>query len=195
MAPYAFHVVKSMLWRGQAEEFENTYHYDLSPNPSESLFQEVLNALVTEEKHIHTGVVTYLRARVHGPTNGTQAEDQMRLAVDLAGTGEGPQGVPIPREMAVVASWYLGRSAKGYKRFLRKYYHVGFMNAPGSDAALGNANMSASERDFWRARINDVKVLTVNAAAVTLCAPNGDMVPIGTPTEVLPALHVRQFRG
>lgn len=184
-----------MTWRGKAETFENVYHYDLSPNPSDELITAILDELKRLETSVFAPAVTITQGRAHGPTHLEKDDDVMRVVKDYAQVCSGPGSVVVPFELATVAQWYIGRSEKGYKQILRKYFHVCGLNNPGPAGALGNANLQAVERSDLEAKYSNFKSLGLGTmGTVTMCNPQGKQIPLATPTVLLPQLRVRQFR-
>lgn len=196
MPPYAYHIKKKVTWRGQEEEFENVYHYDFGIGvPTEAGFIDLLNAIRDIEKPLHAQTVTFLQGRAHGPTNGTQAEDQMRAVVDWSGqVGDSLNSNVIPFELAAVVSWYVGRSSRGYKRFLRKFWHVCGMQGTTGQGALGNTTIAAADKTKFTNAANNLKNIVIGGQGNALCTPQGSNLPAGTNPKVLDYLHTRQFR-
>lgn len=192
------HITKSVLWRGAQEEFENVYHYDTpSGLNTDAGWNDLVDAIVAIEKLFHANNVTWRQARVHGPTNTTQAEDVMRFVKDLSGTGAISGGTLMPFEMTIVAQLYMGRSGAPYHRktFLRKYFHVCRLTPAGSgDDALGNTALSTAQKDFYKGHMNSLKTITIGGFANDLCKPNGNHIPLATDAVILNYAHTRQFR-
>jgi len=198
MAPFGVHITKQVTWRGQLEEFENVYHYDTSsPISTDAGWSDLIDQIVAAEKPRFGAVVSWKQARVHGPTNTTQAEDVMVYVKDLSGSGTiAGAGAAMPYESTIVAQFYLGRSARGYKRFLRKYYHTCKLasTASGSGVELGNAQLSAADKQPYIDLLNALKTLVVGGSNNDLCSPSGTHLPLGSSPTVLNYTHVRQFR-
>jgi hypothetical protein len=193
----AIHIVKSVTWRGAYEEFENTYHYDVSPGQTQGTWASLAGLIADIEKGIHGDAVTFRRFLVNGPTNLTPADNIMVAAGDLTGAGTVASGSTMPKEMAVVCQLYMGRSGAPFNRktFLRKYFHVARLSPAGSgDDALGNSALSAGQISFYKAAMNNLKTINGWTSAADLVKPNGTKIPLATDAQVLPYAHIRQFR-
>lgn len=203
MAPFGISITKSTSWRGSNEEFSNVYHYDTSTViNTDSGWEALVNDIVSREKDIHGQNVNFLRARVWGPTYEASEETQalkdasiMRWVGDLTGTGNIPSTYPIAKELAICVSFYVGRSARGYKRFLRKYWHVGAISAGSTDPndRMGNTALPVATRDSAKAVFEALKTVSVGGFSHDLCTPGGDHLPLGSNAIVLAHLRTRQF--
>lgn len=191
------HITKQADWRGNPEQFENVYHFDTPSITTDAGWDELIDAVVAIEKPLFASMVSWIQARVHGPTNTTKAEDVMIRVKDLTGSGTLPgSGALTPLEMAIVASVYLGRSPRGFKVFLRKYWHTGRLasSPTGSSAALGNAALLAGDKTPYVNAFNSMRQITIGPGNNTLCTPSGRPFPAGATVNVANHLHVRQFR-
>lgn len=191
------HITKEVTWRGQPERFENVYHYDTPALDLDADWDALIDAIVAIEKPLHAAGVSWVQARVHGPTDTTKAEDVMRRVKDLSGSGTmaGSGGV-TPYEMAFVCSFYVGRSPRGYKVYLRKYFHSCRMpsTTQGSAATFGNGAMAAADKTPFTSGMNNLKTITVGFGSNDLVTPSGRHLPLGSSPIINDYLHVRQFR-
>lgn len=194
MAPYGFQIVKSVTWRGEEEEFGNVYHYDLAGILSS--YSSIVDAIVAIEKPAFGTNVTFKSARVWGPTDSGPEAAVTELVKDLSGLGTQAGTAVIPMEETLVVQWYLGRSPTTQrKRFLRKYLHI--CKASTTDqttGGMGNTAISSNLTTLGTTYGDGVKNLTVGGQNIPICAWNGDHLPVGTTTQVLPYMHTRQFR-
>lgn len=192
----AVHVTKTTKWRNKQEEFENVYHFDTPTINTESGYVDLVNQLVAAEKLIHTSAVTFKQARVHGPTNGTKEQDIMRAVVDLSGTGSASPTVQMAAELCYVASFYVGRSAKGYKRFLRKFLHTGAVFGSGATdfMAFGRDPLGANQKTLVTNFMNDIKTIEVATFNNDLCTPQGTHLPLASSPIISDYVHTRQFK-
>lgn len=198
MPPYGVSITKSVLWRGQAEEFSNVYHYDTGePISSEDFMNGLIDAVVAQEKQGHSDKVTFLRARLYGPTDQGPAANKMLMVKDLSGAGTQAVSADIPFEMAVVCQYYVGRGPAGGKQFIRKYYHqCGLAGiTANSPPQLGNAALPVNAKSNAQAMLTNLKNITINGINVPICTPKGKHLPLlSGDAEVLDHLHTRQFR-
>lgn len=196
MAPFGIQVTKKITWRGAAEEFSNVWHYDLDAFQDDAGWDELVNKIVAVERPMHGGQVTFLRARVFGPTNAGKAANIMRYVKDLSGTGTLSGAGKMPFEMTFVGQFYVGRGPKGGKQFLRKYIHACAMpsSTSTSDTNFGNAPLVQADKQPFIDGMMSAKNLTVLANNAPICTPLGKHLPLGTNVQLLNYLHTRQFR-
>lgn len=191
------HVEKEMQWRDQAERFENVYHFHQGPAGQGTAEWEALaDHLVAQERLCHISGVTFVKVRIHGPTEGTQADDIMRFVKDYNLLGTQSNTSPTPRELAAVVQIYMGRSGAPHHRktFLRKFWHSGGLPNSDSGGAFGNSALSTANRDFYKARLDALRGFSVGGVLWELSKPNGNRIPTGEAAVCLPHLHVRQLR-
>lgn len=197
MAPFQVTITKRGAWRGSQEQYSNVYHYDTAAAiTTDAGWDALIDAIVAKEKEMHGASVTYVQGRVNGPTNAGEAANVMRRIKDLSGTGTMTgSGVAVPAELAICVQLFLGRSTRGYKRFLRKYYHTRKLPTSGTTTdGFGETALSSGDQAYFESRVNDLKTITIGANANDLCAPNGDHLPLGTNAECLDYARTRQFR-
>lgn len=195
MGVYAVSVTKSITWRGREEFFSNVYHYDVGLNTLQGDLENLTDAVVAQDRRFHNGAAAYKQARCWGPTGQGQAASVTRVIKDLTGFGTlAGVGGDIYKEASVVVQWYLGRiGAGGRKVWLRKFFHS--LRLPASGAgALGDVSIGASNKAPFITAGDDLKNLTVPFGSASLCTRTGVHMPIGTSTEVLDQLHIRQFK-
>lgn len=195
MGIYAVSVTKSIQWRGVEEFFSNVYHYNTGTNNLQGDLENLLSAVVGVDKAVHGGSVAYKEGRVWGPTDQGQAASVTRVIQDLSGFGSlAGTGGDIYKESTVVVQWYLGRlGAGGRKVWLRKFFHCMKLPANGS-GSLGDTGIGASNKAPFVTQGDNMKNLTVPFGSASLCRKNGTGLPVGTVSEVLDHLHIRQFK-
>lgn len=193
MPPYAVAVTMERTFRGQPEQFSNVWHYDLTFPIGTG--EPLADAVVAGQKGAFPTSVQFKTVRVWGPTDEGAAASETILVKDLSGGGTGSfSGGSFYSELAVVCQFYLGRSStSGRKRFLRKFIHSGQLRVT-TGTILGDSPLSTAEKDAWKSWMNGMKNLTFGSDSAPICAPNGDHLPLLTDAEVLPYLHVRQFK-
>ncbi len=184
-------VTKSTTWRGIEEEFSNVYHFDLAVDVTS---KQIADEVVTAEKALMGTNVTFKNVKVWGPTDGTKAQSVMLLQEDLTGNGLITPGAVTAKELTAVVQWDTGRkNTRGGRIFLRKYVHLGTLNAVDESAAKGNTQLPAPSVTAIKAYGNKVKN-PLSASNAPLTDQKGRTLPLGTDTQVLPHLHTRQFR-
>lgn len=198
MAPHAISITKRVPWRGVNEEFSNVYHYDIStPITTEGGWDDLINAIVAQERPLHYSGITYVRGRVWGPTNAGPAASITKRIMDLSGAGTAPAtGSLLPPEHSVVVQFYMGRNpATQRKTFLRKFFHCGrVISSTGTPVAFAEAALSAADKAPFETRMNNLKTLSVGGFSHDLCKPDGTHLPLGSSPEVLSFVRTRQFR-
>lgn len=195
MPVYGFSITKSVAHRGTQEEFSNVYHFEMAVAEAAADtfdFKPYVDEIVRLEKLVHGSAVTWLRARVWGPTELGPAASLIRKDYTLSGVGGVVSGIITYPELAVVISWPLSRSvATKRKRFLRKYLHVyRISDVTFPESPLITPTGQATFKNTYADPLDQLGTLVPNAL---LCAPNGDR-PIQDPY-VLGSMRIRQFRG
>lgn len=196
--PHAVVVTMSQPFHGRADEFSNVWHYvsDATVVPTTAGWEELADAVVAAMRALFPNVVTFKRVRVHGPTDGTQAEDVMKVVKDLTGTGSAlPQSTMFP-ESVLTVDRYVGRGPKGGKQFLRKFFHLGGVTHSGATQAqaMGTNALSTANKDHYRALINAFNTINIGAGTNRICTPNGKEPPSGEPWDVANYISTRQFK-
>lgn len=192
----AVHITKTSAWKGHVEEWENVYHYDTPAITSEAGWDELIDKIVTAEKVFLPSTVGFVRARVHGPTDQTKDDDVMRRVRDLTGSGSASPTGSIPPELAVVCSIYMGRSPRGYKRFLRKYYHGAALAGAGvgSGQSYATAALSASMKSLFTNNLDPLRAFMIALGQCQLVTPDGVHIPTGEAWKVNDYISTRQFK-
>lgn len=122
-------LIKRMSWRGNNEDWSNTYMFSGSTPADSTAWRALFDALVTQEKTLYTAAVSV----VHGygydgpPGPGDSAVWSVDLTVTpntpVAGTGSFA-GTKMPGDNAAWVRWGLDRmNSKGKRVYLRKYFH------------------------------------------------------------------------
>src|SRR5829696_8397343 len=115
-------ITKSTTFRGVAQEFSNTYYYDVVGTPNATVTEEIIDALVTKEKAKHGTPVTFVRAKGWS-AGGTQAQNNMLVEKNLSGTGTITAGT-ADRERAFLVRFRAGQDSRGRPVYLRKWWHL-----------------------------------------------------------------------
>jgi hypothetical protein len=170
-------IVKSMSFRGAAQEFGNTYYYETGGVVSTGSAEALLDLLVTKEKAIFSASVNFVRGRVW-TAGGTKAENEMLVTKNLSGTGS--KANPIAgqdRERAFLVRFRAGVDSKGRPAYLRKWWHlnVGSIVATNlSSSVLENtATLPQAIRDELVNYGNDFKTVISSAVPYNLVSEKG----------------------
>lgn len=190
-------ITKSVQWHGHAEEFSNVYHYDTPAVMLDAGWSELIDKIVAAEKLVHSSAVTFVRAKVNGPTDQGEAANVMQFAKDLSGNGTATAQVSMAREAAYVCSFYLGRSQRGYKQILKKFVHscaiVGATAAAGQET--GAAALAAGHKAPLITFMNSIKnINTGSADENNLCNDKGKHLPLASDPTVADYIYTRQFK-
>jgi len=161
------------------QEFSNIYHYKWTGlNPTATLADSLIDALVTKEKAIHSSAVTFLRASCWS-AGGTKAENQMITQKNLSGVGSALAEPTLDRERAWLVQWSAGLDTLGRPVRLKKWFHTcGSFGSQGSVNSGLFANTSsitpqarsdiANSADFFK----NVTISGLGGVA-NLCGPKG----------------------
>jgi len=120
-------IVKSFTYRGQPEEFSNTYHFTGTTPANTAAWKALADAIIAAEKLAVQPSVSFVRA--YGYEAGTEhSVAQIDYAVApntiVVGTQPFPSGVAVPGDIALTIRWETGRlNSRGKKIYCRKYMH------------------------------------------------------------------------
>lgn len=129
--------VKSFQYRGQPEEWSNSYHF-AGPNPAD--WVPVANALLNLEKLMFTEAVTFERAYCYQLDD----DDSPRTVTEIAEWASTPGTFDLasiavrsmPGDVAATVRWGTNEFTTGTRPkriYLRKYFHGVYANAAGGD--------------------------------------------------------------
>ena len=165
-------IVKKVLFRGVAQEFQNVYHYRLDTAvtaPDEAL----IDAIVSVESFLLSSDVTFVRGSVWS-SGGAPLANEMRFQKDLVGGGNQIASAQMDRERAVLIRWPAGKDVRGRNVYLRKWFHS-CGNAAAQTISNGLLQNTAPWTDAQRSAIATEanKLHTIHADLWRLCAKNG----------------------
>jgi hypothetical protein len=197
VAPFGFEITKKVTWRGAEEKFSNVYHYNFPGGLDVEIANNVIDAIAAAEKPAFGSNVLFTEGRAWGPTDQGKAASNMVSIRDLSGAGSQAGTAAIPFELALVVQCYIGRGPAGRKQFLRKYLHICRASSGdlGDGGGLGNAAIGGNLLTVGAQYAARVKTVTAGSNSYDLCSPKGKLYTnSGGNWQVLPHLHVRQFR-
>lgn len=155
-------IYKTFTWRGNDEEWGNTYHFVGDPPSSPADWRSLVDDLIALEKTVLGQMVTIERAICYENTDdpSVYSYDLSAFAGNVPGTFTvGIGGVEAQEGgTAYMARWDTGRRSHGKAIYLRKYWHPGiFLNtdppdqvAPGLKTAVGTfANNVLAASGDW----------------------------------------------
>jgi hypothetical protein len=170
---------KTFQYRGETEEWGNTYHFvgDAPGNPAD--WRSLVDALVTLEKTVLATNVTIERAICYEDTDHSSvySYDLSAFAGTVAGTYNVSTGGGEQQEggTSYMARWDTGRrSSKGKAIYLRKYWHP--------------TVASGGTPDVVQASL----VTLVAAFAGNVMGTSGDWPGLAGPDGVAPVGHLAQ---
>lgn len=129
-------MIQSFTYRGNAEEFSNTYHLDGTTPTTHAGWKTVADDLIAKVRLCFDSSVSFVRA--YGYVAGVAHADAV---IDYE-TTDGPvltgnvswDGPPAPGDAAMMCSWWDGAyNSRGKKIYLRKYFHGVHESPTGGD--------------------------------------------------------------
>jgi hypothetical protein len=164
MAIVGVSITKSVSFRGVAQEFGNTYYYQTPLPVIASVADSLIDTLVTKEKAIHSGSISFLFARCWS-AGGTKAENNMITQKALSGTGAGTSpAAAMDKERAFLVRFRAGNDSRGNPVYLRKWWHLDVASISGStvtDPMLANtAQLGSTLRTSLETSANGFKSIT-----------------------------------
>lgn len=134
---------KTFTWRGETEEWGNTYHFAGDPPSAAADWRSLVDALVTLEKACLCDTVTIERAICYEDTDHSSvySYDLSAFAGTVPGTFVTSTGGGTVQEggSAYMARWDTGRrSTKGKPIYLRKYWHPAYSADGAPDVVKSN---------------------------------------------------------
>lgn len=172
-------IYKTFSYRGETEEWGNTYHFVGDPPGTPSDWRDLVDDLITLEKTCVCNTVTIERAICYEDTDHSSvySYDLSAFAGTVAGTYNVSTGGGEAQEggTSYMARWDTGRrSSKGKAIYLRKYWHP--------------AIASGSAPDVVQASL----VTVVAAFAGNVIASSGSWPGLAGPDGVAPIGHLAQ---
>lgn len=173
-------ITKSTSFRGVSQEFANTYYYQTPLPVVASAAEALLDNLVTKEKTLHSGAVTFVRGRAWS-AGGTNAENQMLVQKQLSGVGSNGSGgaatLNMDKERAFLVRFRAGLDSKGRPVYLRKWWHLdaaAISSTSISGPNLANtATLATAIRNGLVTFADDFKSVAGGVQTFELCSENG----------------------
>lgn len=166
---------KTFMWRGETEEWGNTYHFVGDAPSTASDWRDLVDDLVALEKTVLCDTVTIERAICYEDTDHSSvySYDLSAFAGTVAGTFVTSTGGGETQEggTSYMARWDTGRrSSKGKPIYLRKYWHPAYSSTGTPDVVKSNVVTLVAA--FASA------VLSVSGSWPGLAGPDG-VAPVG----------------
>lgn len=139
-------IIKDMPYRGNTEEFSNTYHFSGTTPASTAAWKTLADALIAAEKPTVPSYVRFVRAYGYeaGNINSVAQIDYKTLPLTPeVGTFAVGTSIGVPGDVAATIRWLTpGVTSRGKKIYLRKYMH-GVREAGGNYDALDSSERTA----------------------------------------------------
>lgn len=150
-------LIKRFTYRGQPEDYSNTYWLTMAPPSDATAWRTLVDALVTQEKTLYQSAVTIVKAYGYNDDTGHKSGDEGDVAaavygVDftvapetpIAGTGSFSSVNALPGDDAVWVRWKTTRlNSKGKAIYLRKYIHPAYAATGGSQDIVAPGQVTA----------------------------------------------------
>lgn len=192
----AIAIEKETAWHGANERWSNVYHYETDFTVNSTNAGACIDALVTFEKPVHAGSVTFKSGRLWTTGLGPALNETL-LIKDLSGAGTLSTGTTLYRECAVVVQSYTGRnSITGKRIFLRKFIHACSLPTGAlTGQAEGSVALDATRKAPFLTYGDQIQeVVPAAGQLMTLEAPSGANLSPSAPVTVKDFVTVRQFR-
>lgn len=188
-------IVKSVSFRGVAQEFSNTYYYETPLSVSSAAASALIDAVVAIERPMHSGNVLFVRGLCWS-AGGTKAENQMLSKKTLSFPGQGGGGASyLDKERAFLVRLRAGNDSRGNPVYLRKWWHLDLKivsTTDVTDAAIQNTGqLPAAVRTYLEGRADALKNVTAGAQGFELVSEKGR--EIDGPTVAHPYLEHHQL--
>lgn len=176
MPRYGVQVLKRTTYRLGVQHFANTYHYESAIVSNDLVgLEALLDAIVAEEKTIHSTDVAFIQGRVWSTALG-QAQNQMLVDKPLSGNGLRLLDATLDRERAILIQFRAGVDTRGRPVYLRKWYHICGQYRVGTipdGAKQQTAQIASGIRSDYVAFGNAIKQIAAGGATNILVAQSG----------------------
>lgn len=133
-------LIKKFTYRGNNEEWGNTYHFSGTTPVDAAAWKTLADALAAEEKKLLDTGCSIVRAYGYEAGNENSVAQIDYAAAPLTpivGTMPITGGVLAPGDCAATCRWFTGATnSRGKKVYARKYWHSVMIPASGGDALL-----------------------------------------------------------
>lgn len=176
MAQFGVSITKRTAFRDSTQEFANTYHYSYTGlNPSASLAESIIDAIVAIEKPFHSGDVTFVYARLWS-SGGTIEQNAMIFEKVLTGVGTSALNASMDKERAILVQWNAGKDIRNRTVRLKKWFHCcgSFGSVAFAASHLNNtSSLTIAQRGTVQGLVEALNPLVVNGSGMDLVAESG----------------------
>lgn len=130
-------LVKRFLYRGNQEEWSNTYHFAGTAPSNAAAWKTMADALIAQEKTFLLNTHSYVRAYGYdaGNEHSVAQIDYVALGGTLVVGANAPTANGVtPGDAAFMLRAKVGTSSRGKSVYIRKYYHGINVPAGGGDS-------------------------------------------------------------
>lgn len=134
-------LIKRMMYRGQQEEWSNTYHFTGTQPANAAAWKTLADALIGAEKQLLPASQSYVRAYGYnaGNEHSVAQIDYVALGGALVtGTLTTAGLTQLPGDAAVQMRALIGTSTRGKKVYIRKYFHGAVVDPSTPDNVQAN---------------------------------------------------------
>jgi hypothetical protein len=168
MAAAGITLVKTVNYRGAAEEWANQYHMTLAPSDPAG-WRTAVDGLIAQEKTVYSNRVTIVRALCYTDTDLPAVYNYILadFAGNVSGTFSPTAGSATPGDVAGWVRWATGDvNSKGKMIYLRKYFHDVEVDTPPNEDRI-TTNQHTAYVNFG------VALLSALGGGFALAKPDG----------------------
>lgn len=129
--------IKRFVYRGNQEEWSNTYHFTGTTPADQAAWKTLADALIAQEKTLFGVNQTFVRAYGYAPGNEHSVAQIDYVALGgalVTGTGSFASSAPTPGDAAFMIRGKVGTSSTGKSVYIRKYFHGAFCTSADADS-------------------------------------------------------------
>lgn len=168
-------LVKRFTYRGQNEEWSNTYHFTTTPTTSGG-WDTAFASLAAKEKLLYPSTSHIVRAYGYevGADVASYVKDYTAASAEIAGTYANTDGEHQSGDVAATVRWFTGVfNSRGRKVYLRKYFHDVFADISNHDNVA--PNLKTAIQTFASAILGSAAITGMGS----YCGPDGDVPTTG----------------
>jgi hypothetical protein len=164
-------IVKKFTYRGNREEWSNTYHFSGGTPADSTHWKALADAMINSEKNCYTADTSVVRAYGHvpGTNHAVWTYDYESAGATVAGVLSAASGEQrMPGDAAGVLQWLTADyTSRGKKIYLRKFFHDCGSKGTGHEDEL------ADTWKFGYEALGDDAEAGWISSTYKICGPNG----------------------